>query len=354
MVTSVGTASRNYALRQARKRRNGEYIPGDVLLEVTHRCNLKCIHCYLGPQHIHGELSTAEVEGILDQLFEAGCLTITFSGGEALCRPDIFEIMNYAKERGFFFGLKTNGTLITEPVADRLKELDITGVHVSLYGATATTHEYVTGVVGSFNKTMHALKLLRERKFRVGIKTPMMKCNVKEHKDIENIAIQLGANYSPDPIVFSKLGQPGSADLVRMDDEQLKMLINERNWVPDDTDVMHELERHLICGAGRTRCAISPQGEVFPCATWRLPLGDLKRQTFRDIWHGETAERIRLITVSDLSVCASCALVGYCARCPGMINIEKGNSGISGPSSENCRLARAIKGVKDNGKEALC
>jgi radical SAM protein with 4Fe4S-binding SPASM domain len=332
-------------------------IPTDVLLEITDRCNLRCLHCYLGPSsnQPHDELSISELADILEQLSEIGSFAITFSGGELFCRPDIFEIMNLARERGFFFGLKTNGTLITETVADRLKELGITGVHVSLYGATPATHEYVTGIAGSFARTIHAVKLLRERKIRVSIKTTMMKFNVAEHKKVEEIARQMGASYSPDPLVFPKVGHPGSAADIRMDDDQLRTLIMERNWVPDDTDLMmSNLECHLICSAARTRCTISPQGKVFPCAAWRLPLGDLRQQTFRDIWYGETACRIRAITVSDLPTCANCELVKYCARCPGMVHMEKENGGFSGPSSENCRLARAIKGVKDNGEKTLC
>ena len=278
---------------------------------------------------------------------------MTFSGGEPLCRPDIFEIMNYAKEKGLFFGLKTSGTLITEAVADRLKELGLIGVNVSLYGATPEIHERVTGEAGSYDRTIRAIELLRERKIRVGIKSTMMNCNVDEDKEIENIAKQLGASYDSDLLVLPKVGQPGSADHIRVDDEQLRRFIEDRNWITNDADVKKaDLEHHLICTAGRVRCAISPQGEVFPCALWRIPLGDLRQQSFGDIWYGEAAGNIRSIKASDIQPCAKCKLVGYCNRCPGLARTE--NGGISGPSSENCRLARALKGVRDDReKETL-
>ncbi|GAH66187.1 unnamed protein product, partial [marine sediment metagenome] len=267
------------------------------------------MHCYLEPyvrEPQLNELSTSEWAGVLKQLFEMGVWYVTITGGEPLYRPDIFKIMEHAKEQGLFFGLLTNGTLVTESVADRIKELGVTGVDVSLYGATPATHEYVTGVTGSFGKAIRAIKLLRERKIRVRIKTPMMKCNVEEQEEMENIAKQLGASYSPDPLVFPKLEQPGSAACIRMDDDQLRTLISERNWVPDDNELMMtSLKRQLICGAGRTRCAISPQGEVFPCTVWRIPLGDLRQQTFKDIWQGEAAGGIRAIGVSDMQVCAT-------------------------------------------------
>lgn len=353
MVTQRDIAPQNFAIFNARERQAGKLIPREVHLEVTLHCNLKCFHCYLECNNNElkpDELSTAEVAEVLDQLFEMGVYYVTFSGGEPLYRPDIFEIMSHAKERGLFFGLMTNGTLITDSVADRIKSLGTVGVDVSLYGATPATHERVTGVPGSFNKAVLAMKLLRERKVRVGVKTVMMKCNVKEHKGIESIARELGASFRPDPIVFPKVSQPDSATNLRMDDEQLRKLISERDWIPANTEqTVTDLRAHLICGAGRTRCAISPQGEVFPCAVWRIPLGNLRQQTFQDIWHGDAAKGIRAIEISDMQVCASCELVSYCARCPGLIHMER--SGILGPSSENCRLARAIKGVRDGKKQ---
>jgi len=360
MVTGT-RATRNYAVRQAERRRAGEAIPGVVTMEVTYRCNLKCLHCYLGPytygkEAPGGELSTSEVTGILDQLFKAGTFMVDFTGGEVLCRPDIFEIFEYTRKIGLFFGIKTNATLITEPVADRLKELGIAGVHVSLYGATPASHEFVTRVAGSYEKTIRAVKLLRERRIRARFNTTIMKCNVKEHQKIEDLGKTLGVKNNFDPFLLSKVDQPGSAADIRINDEDLKNLIIEREWVPDDELVAKSrLESHLLCVAGKRRCAISPLGEVFPCTSWRIFLGDLRRQSFTDIWQGEAVRRIRSITVEDLPTCARCEMVKYCARCPGMIQMENENGGISGPSSVNCRIARAIKEVRDaNGKENLC
>ena len=162
---------------------------------------------------------------------------------------------------------------------------------------------------------------------------------------MEDLAGRLGASYHPDPMVFPKIGQPGSADSIRIDDEQFRQLIKHGDRDNVDTGpIKNELSRHLLCSAARTRCAISPHGEVFPCGLWRIPLGNLRQQKFEDIWHGENASKIRAITVNDFPECAKCELVYYCARCPGLVHME--NSGFLGPSSENCRLARALKGVR--------
>jgi radical SAM protein with 4Fe4S-binding SPASM domain len=349
VTTKSSESSQNFAIRKARERLAGGLIPREVHLELTHRCNLKCFHCYLDccdSESEADELSTAQVNRILDELFEMGVYYVTFSGGEPFCRPDIFEVMEHARERGLFFGIMTNGTLITESVADRIKALGTLGVDVSLYGASASTHERVTRVSGSFDKAISALKLLRERKIRVGVKTTLMKCNSTEHWQIESIARDVGAAYRPDPILFPKVGDPASAAYIRMDDEQLRAVITERHWVPGEKDLVGcSIDSHLTCGAGRTRCAVSPQGDVFPCTLWRVSLGNLGEKGFREIWHGELARQIRDIRHEDMEVCSNCEFVSYCARCPGLVYMEDGD--ILGPSSENCRLARATKGVRD-------
>lgn len=346
---ATGVIPKNSAIRQARERWAGALVPSHVLLEVTYRCNLRCVHCYVEPpmrEKQPVDLPTSAWMGILEQLIDIGVWHVTFTGGEALCRPDIFEIMEYARDKGIFFNLKTNGTLITEPVADRLRELGLTGADVSLYGATRETHEYVTGIAGSYDRTIRALNMLRERKIRTSIKSVMMRCNVTEHEGIDKIAGDLGAAYNPDLLIFPKVGHPDSNADIRMSDEQLRSFCIKRNFAIDEAEAREpHLDRHLICTAGRVRCAISPEGEVFPCTLWRLPLGNLKQQGFRDIWYGEAADRLRAIKASDIRPCTDCELVGYCYRCPGLAHML--NGGISGPSSENCRLAHIVKGVID-------
>jgi radical SAM protein with 4Fe4S-binding SPASM domain len=343
-----GAPPRNFAIRKARERRVGKPIPKYVCLEVTHRCNLKCIHCSLSPYLNRGlsdELTFSEITGILDQLFEFGIFIVAFSGGEPLCRPDLLEIADYAQHRGLFFIVKTNGTLITETVAERLKKSGITGIHISLYGATAETHDKTTGVAGSFKKSIAALDILRRHQVRFEIMASIMKYNYQENTDMKKLVNGFGAWYKSDPRIFPKIGQPGSADALRLNDEQLRQYIkrNFKNGQDDDCG----LEKHLLCAAGRVEYAISPAGEVYPCSVWRLPLGDLRKQSLEDILNNDAARAVRSITVDDYPTCVKCELVQYCARCPGLVYLEK--SDVSGPSPESCRAARVLKGVITDG-----
>src|SRR6202453_3143965 len=86
-------------------------VPFSAQLDLTYRCNERCVHCYLDHDD-HGEMTTAEIKSLLDQLADAGVFYLTISGGEILMRRDFFEILEYARKRTFSVKLKTNGILI--------------------------------------------------------------------------------------------------------------------------------------------------------------------------------------------------------------------------------------------------
>ena len=128
-------------------------IPIAVHLDLTYRCNLDCIHCYIVKQD-RPELSTKEVKNILKQLAEAKTLYLTLSGGEILIREDFFEIISYARKLGFSLRLLTNGVLIDEKTADGIASLYPELVAISLYSANPETHDKITNRYGSFDKTI--------------------------------------------------------------------------------------------------------------------------------------------------------------------------------------------------------
>lgn len=349
-TTKPGEGPRNFTLRQTAERKAGKLIPKTVFFEITYKCNLKCIHCGLAPylnQKKSDELTFTEITGILDQLFEAGVLGVSISGGEPLCRPDLFDILEHANKIGLFFGVKTNGTLLTEAIGRTLKKLGVTVVPISLYGATPEVHEYVTGIPGSFEKSIGAIEILKSNNIRVKINTSIMKCNFHQNMEIKALADRLGVQHHADPLILPKYDQPGSADELRINDEQLHRLLVQRNWINLDVTIFgDDPDGHILCGGGRVSVCISPYGEVFPCPVWHIPVGNLRQQSFKDIWQGEAVNRLRAITINDFPDCIKCRYIKYCTRCPGLVSME--SSGISGPSPENCRLARAIKGVIDD------
>lgn len=149
-----------------------------VIWNLIRRCNLTCTHCYSisGDVDFPGELSTQDVFCVLDDLREAGVPVLILSGGEPLLRRDIFDIAKRARELGVFLCLSTNGTLIDEKAATRIAEADFDYVGVSLDGL-AQTHDEVRRSAGAFDRSVAALRLLRDRGVKVGVRFTMTQKN---------------------------------------------------------------------------------------------------------------------------------------------------------------------------------
>ena len=133
------------------QRTSGKRVPMEVSIEVTRRCPLECLHCYNNlPMADHAarmrELSLEEYRRLLDEIADAGCFWILFTGGEIFARADFLDIYSYAKSKGFLITLFTNGTMITERIADFLAEYRPFAIEITLYGATRQTYDALTQI----------------------------------------------------------------------------------------------------------------------------------------------------------------------------------------------------------------
>lgn len=143
-----------------------------VVWNITRTCNLKCVHCYSDSeaQSYEGELTGDEVRHVLDDLAAFKVPAVLFSGGEPLIRPDIFELIAAARERGLHVVISTNGTLITPEIAARLVELKLAYVGISLDSATPEVHDRFRGTPGAFERTMRGFRNCVEAGQKVGLR----------------------------------------------------------------------------------------------------------------------------------------------------------------------------------------
>ena len=137
-------------------------IPLSVQVDLTYRCNEQCVHCYLDHED-HGEMTTAEIKHLFDQLSEAGVFFLTMSGGEILLRKDFFEILEYARRLQFCVKLKTNAVLIGQRQADRIRELGVHSVQISIYSHRPEVHDGITKIPGSLKRSIRAIRFLKEQ-----------------------------------------------------------------------------------------------------------------------------------------------------------------------------------------------
>ena len=197
-------------------RRGSGKPPGPVVIwNLTRRCNLTCRHCYaLSADHAYpGELSTDEIATVMDDLRAFRVPFLILSGGEPLLRPDLFEIAAHARARGLRMGLSSNGTRIDETVADRIAEAGFDYVGISLDGLAAT-HDRFRRQEGAFDASLQALRWLRERHVKLGLRYTMTAQNAHDFPAL----LQLMRDEGIEKFYFSHLNYAGRGNIHRGDD----------------------------------------------------------------------------------------------------------------------------------------
>ena len=325
-------------------------IPLNVSLELTLRCNIRCTHCYNFDRDVprpesRVELSYPEILSLLDELRRLGTLYLALTGGEAMVHPRFWDILEEAAARRFVISVLSNGTLLTEDVCDRLtRYVGLAGVSLSLYGARPETHDSITQMKGSFSRTWAGARHLQKRGAGVALKFIIMKGNASEVSDMIRSADDEGFTYSIDTTITGRYdGTRGSLD-TRVDSATLESLyrgplrgeINLRNPHPSDDE--------WKCNCARGNAGISSNGDVYPCIATPIRAGNLREQSFTDIWkNSEVFQRIRALGLSDFKTCAPCTLKTWCRRSPGSAVLLHGD--YTGVDPWDCKEAEIIRDV---------
>jgi radical SAM protein with 4Fe4S-binding SPASM domain len=330
-------------------------IPHNVIFEVTRRCNLDCIMCYVvGHDKPHPEeLTKQEIKDILGQLARAGTLRLNFSGGEPFSRPDFLELVEHAKTLAFNVDITSNGTLIGPGTVRQLKKLAVWQVSISLLGAKPETHDSITRSPGSFARALNALKLLKNEGVGARIKTLLMNSNFHEYREIIELSNDLGIPYTFDPTVSSR--SDGSMDTLELNlaNEQLRELLANPTLGPgtltlDSRELDGQRQQRLaghLCKAGVSFCDISWNGDVLPCMQYPEAAGNLRTQTFDEIWGNSPLFRMfREARKENAPECKECELLPLCFRCPATAALEKGDPFAAYETA--CQRARLMDEVR--------
>ncbi len=324
-------------------------VPLSVQFDLTYRCNERCVHCYLDHDD-HGELTTAEIMGVLDQLAGAGVFFLCFSGGEVLMRRDFFRLLEYARSLLFCVKVKTNAFMIREQEAERLHGLNVESVQVSIYSHRPEVHDAVTKLPGSLDRSIAGIRLLRKRGIKVVVANVLMRQNLADYLGVVRLARELGAEYTVDPTVTPMMDGDRSILGLGIGTEDLRQVFRTPELVGNveeacapppamDSDSVDGLP----CSASHTFCYISPYGDVFPCVQFPLPTGNVRAQKFLEIWkRSPQMNEVRAIRGRDLPTCSSCSHLKTCTRCPGLAYME-GN--MRGPSTQDCEKSYARTGI---------
>ncbi len=278
-------------------------VPFSAHLDVTYRCNERCVHCYLDHDD-HGEMTLLELKSLLDQLAEAGVFFLTLSGGEVLMR------MDHRPE----------------------------------------IHDGITKLPGSLKRSVAAIRLLKSRGVNVTMANVLMRQNLHDYAGVRALAKELCVEVTTDPTITPKMDGDRGVLGLGIRDSQLNEIFHDSQFVGNVDEFCARPAGlddaaldGLPCSAGHTYCYISPYGDVYPCVQFPLACGNVRKEKFLDIWrHSKRINEVRSIRARDLPTCSTCAHLGSCTRCPGLAFME-GN--MRGPSSLDCEKSLARTGI---------
>jgi heme b synthase len=327
-----------------------------VAWEITRSCNLFCAHCRSSSTTAayEDELSTQECLGLIDQIVEAGRPVLILSGGEPLLRQDLFHIAGYAIEKGLRVVMGTNGTLITEEVAAKLKAVPISRVAVSIDFPTPELQDKFRGKPGAFRSAVSGIASLRHAGIEVQINSTITRLNMKYLNELLDLALKSGA-VAFHPFMLVPTGRGKGLKTVEMSPEEYEQTLN---WVygrqkelgdriffkPTDaphyqriirqkskeSNVQEMLPSHRAaiivgnesmnsmtrgCLAGISFCFISHRGKVQGCGYLDVEAGNIRDRSFKQIWTESRLFR-ELRDLSNIKgKCGACEYKYICGGC---------------------------------------
>lgn len=321
---------------------NGLYY--SFQLDLTNRCNEKCIHCYhpFEKYDYSKEMSTLDIKNLVDDIYNLGVFSVTLSGGECLTRKDFLEILKYISDKGMLTSIYTNGTLLNENIASYIKNCRVETVSISIYGANAEIHDSVTGVEGSFQRTINGINILNKYSIPIGLKCVLLSKNIQNINDIRNLTKQLnnGQECRIEYLLSGKVDGDCSVFAYRaseLDIGKAYLSITEQSLVDDIIAVSLD---SVPCGAGKYGLYCSADGKIYPCVAFRLYLCEYKY--LKDIHNNSILKKWLKVRLSDFSDCQKHEYCKYCFRtCAGDNLVENGNY-LDSTNVASCRQAKAV------------
>jgi len=306
---------------------NGRY-PLSASIELTERCNLNCLHCFINqpagdPAARSKELSTNSWLRVLDQMAEAGTLFLLITGGEPLLRDDFEEIFIHTRKRGMLVSLFSNAAMLTPRIADVLADWGLHSLEVSLYGATPETYERVTRQPGSFERCLRGIELALTKNFKFSLKTVLLTANQHELEAMRALTESYGLEFRYDSTLWPRLdGTTANMQYQLSNQEMLEFDLYDPERREGWEETAQSFEGQLLraenvftCGAGYRSYHIDARGRMSPCLMVRKPQYDVLTEGFAEAWKKLGA--IRNLKRSKHTACETCPAAALCSMCPG-------------------------------------
>lgn len=296
-------------------------LPYSALLELTAKCNMNCVHCYLQSHHMEADLPFKEIVNLIDILYEKEVLFLTFTGGEIFTRNDFADIYLYAKRKGFMIELFTNGLNISDRIIELLSKYPPILVDVSIYGASEETYQKTTRVSGAFRKVIDNCEKLSRANIRYALRTPVISFLKDEIPKIQKLADKLGVVFSTSYEISPTIdGNDISQQFQLTPFEVLKQECME--YFMKEERIVYTSPEYIVggskpiftCKMGKGAFVIDYRGNMFPCMKFRHIAQKLNPDNFDSIW--KSYDRLYSLRTKNDNPCNTCDAKFYCEICP--------------------------------------
>lgn len=278
-----------------------KFVPRAVTVAVTYACQCRCRHCSAGVYTDTAralrrkELSTDELKRLIDDCIRLGAVNITFTGGEPLLHPHIYELIGYVNKEEAVTQLFTNGLLLTKENVRKLKEAGLYSLEVSLDTPSPEEHDDFRGVEGVFKSAIQGIEYALEEGLLVGISTYATREGIKDGKieKLFDLARELGVHEVSvfDPVPTGRLLK--TEDVLLTDEERLELIKIQRRYnlmegpprISTQSFQCSPIAFHALgCFSGTNQAYVTAFGDVTPCDFTPLSFGNVRDEPFEAIW----------------------------------------------------------------------
>ncbi len=327
--------------------------PGHPVWEVTGACNLKCIHCHAVSDKAHpDELSTDEGKKLIDMLAEnSEFRTLIYTGGEPLVRPDIFELLKHSQQAGLANIIATNGTLIDEEMAFKLKDHGVVCNAISVDAANAEIHDFVRNKPGAFELALRAIEATKKAGILLQINTTAMEYNMPHLPELIDFTdncgagimlmyqlVAVGRGEKIEKATLKKTANKYLSELIAQKQKSAKTIIEpvagpqywsyllEKEGIRDG--LLLKLAGFVFhgCSAGRGFVYIKANGDVWPCPFVEASGGNIREMSFNKIYYeSEIFQNLRRREEKLKGICGECTYKTVCGGCRGRAHAYSGD-----------------------------
>lgn len=304
----------------------------NVVIELTYRCNEQCIHCYnIGSAHYptdkntrgdRKELSFLEYKKVIDELCEQGMFKVCLTGGDPFVNNSAWKVIEYLYEKEVAIDIYTNGQALIGH-CERLASFFPRVVGISIYSADPTIHDEVTRVKGSFQKSIQVVETLSELGVHIQLKCCVLNTNFDSYKSIYDLAEKYNVLPQMEINIRNTLdGNRFASEVLRLEDAQYEELFADKNIIPyiDGNSIDKVIPRDFssnACKAGINGCTLTPEGDIIPCPSFHLVLGNVREKHINEIYNDEKIRWWKSITLKDYKECGGHKYCDFCSICPG-------------------------------------